>query len=45
MSLDALVCEETGEREIRFVDRMAGAQDVEQEMLDSADREAIRTFL
>src|SRR5438128_5530133 len=30
VSLVALVCEETGEREIRFVDRMAGDQDVEQ---------------
>src|SRR5258706_326854 len=35
--------EETGEREIRFVDRIAGDQDVEQEMLDSADRAAIRS--
>src|SRR5207248_574041 len=43
-SLDALVFEEeTGQREIRFIDRIAGDQDVEQELLDGADRTAIRT--
>jgi RNA polymerase sigma factor (sigma-70 family) len=44
VSLDALVSEEeSGDREIRFVDRMAADQDVEQELIDSADRAAIRT--
>jgi RNA polymerase sigma factor (sigma-70 family) len=43
VSLDALVSEEeTGDHERRFVDQIAGDQDVEQELIDMADRAAIR---
>jgi len=44
VSLDALLCgEETGEGDERFVDGLAGDQDVEQEMLDSEARAVIRS--
>src|SRR5207302_3643212 len=44
VSLDALVSEEaSGDSETRFADRVADDQDIEQEMLDSADRAAVRS--
>jgi DNA-directed RNA polymerase specialized sigma24 family protein len=44
VSLDALLCgEESGEGDERFVDGLAGDQDVEQEMLDSEARAVIRS--
>jgi RNA polymerase sigma factor (sigma-70 family) len=44
VSLDALVSgEETGEREESFLERMAGEQDVEREILQEATQAAVRT--
>src|SRR5260370_31302143 len=44
LSLEALLSgEETGEREERFIDRLADDQDLEQEMLDREACAAIRT--
>ena len=46
VSLDALLSgEETGERDRRFIDRIASDQDVEQEMLDREARAVIRTAI
>ena len=43
LSLDALVSgEESGEQEERFMERLAGEEDVESEILDDATRAAVR---